>query len=44
MLVSSLGLGPHLGSHEGEGVHAMGSAQQTTDHSQTTAAQQQGHQ
>ncbi len=36
--------GAHLCCHKGEGVHAMGSSQQTTDHSQATAVQQQGDQ
>ena len=36
--------GSHLCCHKGESVHPMGSSQQTTDHSQTTAVQQQGDQ
>lgn len=34
----------HLCSHEGQGVHAIRSSQQATDHSQAATGQQQGHQ
>lgn len=34
----------HLCSHEGQGVHAIRSSQQSTDHSQAATGQQQGHQ
>lgn len=34
----------HLCSHKGKGVHAVGSSQQATDHSQAAAVQQQGDQ
>lgn len=36
--------GSHLCCHKGEGVHAIGSSQQTADHSEATAVQQEGDQ